>query len=66
VSGEDRPNRFQINGIWEVPFGKGRHWGSSWNRLVDGIFGGWQLTGVYVIQSGRPSASESLFHGRPQ
>ncbi|MCU1238121.1 MAG: Outer rane receptor for ferrienterochelin and colicin [Candidatus Solibacter sp.] len=61
VSGEDRPNRFQINGIWEVPFGKGRKFGSSWNRLVDGVFGGWQLTGVYVIQSGRPIGVGNLY-----
>ena len=61
VSGEDRPNRFQINGIWEVPFGKGRKFGSGWNRLVDGVFGGWQLTGVYVIQSGRPIGVGNLY-----
>ncbi len=61
VSGEDRPNRFQINGIWEVPFGEGRHWGNGRNRLVDGIFGGWQLTGAYVIQSGRPIGVGNLY-----
>ncbi|HEY1494527.1 MAG TPA: hypothetical protein VGF49_08280, partial [Candidatus Solibacter sp.] len=61
VSGEDRPNRFQINGIWELPFGKGRKFGSGWNRLVDGVFGGWQLTGVYVIQSGRPIGVGNLY-----
>ncbi|MGI8742511.1 MAG: carboxypeptidase regulatory-like domain-containing protein [Bryobacteraceae bacterium] len=66
VSGEDRPNRFQINGIWELPFGQGRKFGSGWNRLVDGIFGGWQLTGVYVIQSGRPIGVGNLyFNGDP-
>src|SRR5258708_2595146 len=61
VSGEDRPNRFQINGIWEIPFGRGRKWGNGWNRLVDGLFGGWQLTGVYVIQSGRPLSPGNLY-----
>ena len=61
VSGEDRPNRFQINGIWEFPFGKGRKFGSGWNRLVDGILGGWQLSGVYVIQSGRPIGVGNLY-----
>lgn len=66
VSGEDRPNRFQINGIWELPFGKGRRFGNGWNRLVDGILGGWQLNGVYVIQSGRPiSVGNLYFTGDP-
>jgi hypothetical protein len=61
VSGEDRPNRFQVNGIWEVPLGKGRKWGHGWNRVVDGFFGGWQLTGAYVIQSGRPLSPGNLY-----
>jgi hypothetical protein len=66
VSGEDRPNRFQINGIWETPFGRGRRFGSSWNRLVDGVLGGWQLTGVYMIQSGRPiGVGNVYFTGDP-
>lgn len=66
VSGEDRPNRFTVNGIWELPFGKGRKFGSGWNRLVDGILGGWQVGGVYIIQSGRPlSPSNLYFTGDP-
>lgn len=62
VSGEDRPNRFQVNGIWEIPMGKGRRFGSGWNRLVDGFFGGWQLTGSYTIQSGRPISVGNLYY----
>jgi len=66
VSGEDRPNRFQVNGIWEMPFGKGRKFGSGWNRVVDGILGGWQLTSAYTIQSGRPiSVGNLYFTGDP-
>jgi hypothetical protein len=66
VSGEDRPNRFQINGIWEIPFGKGRRFGSKWNRVVDGFLGGWQLDGSYTIQSGRPiSVGNLYFTGDP-
>jgi hypothetical protein len=66
VSGEDRPNRFQVNGIWEMPFGKGRKLGNSWNRVVDGFLGGWQLTGSYSIQSGRPiSVGNVYFTGDP-
>jgi len=67
VSGEDRPNRFQINGIWELPFGRQRHWGKSWNRVVDGFVGGWQLTGSYTIQSGRPiGVGNVYFTGDPE
>jgi hypothetical protein len=66
VSGEDRPNRFQINGIWELPFGRQRHWGKSWNRALDAFIGGWQLTGIYTIQSGRPiGVGNVYFTGDP-
>jgi hypothetical protein len=66
VSGEDRPNRFTINGIWDLPFGKGRRFGKSWNRFADTVFGGWQLTGVYVRQSGRPiGVGDVYFTGDP-
>jgi hypothetical protein len=61
VSGEDRPNRFQMNGIWEIPVGRGRKWGQSWNRVADALIGGWQLTGSYVIQSGRPLTPGNLY-----
>jgi hypothetical protein len=62
VSGEDRPNHYSANGIFELPFGKGRKVGSGWNRLTDGFFGGWQLGGVYVIQSGRPMALGDVYY----
>lgn len=38
----------------EIPFGKGRHFGSSMNRGVDAVLGGWTVSGVTVFYSGRP------------
>jgi len=61
VSTEDRPNRFTVNAIWELPFGKGRKFGREWHGFVDGFLGGWQLNGVYVIQSGRPLTIGNLY-----
>ncbi len=52
ISSLDRPNRFTGSGIWELPFGQKRKWGSSWNRGLDFIAGGWQLGGIYQHQSG--------------
>lgn len=54
VSDLDRTLRLTSSGIWELPFGKGRHWGSSWNPLVNGALGGWQLNGAMQYQSGGP------------
>jgi hypothetical protein len=66
VATDDRPNRFTFNNVFEVPFGKGRKWGSGWSRLLDGIAGGWQISGVYYVQSGRPmTLGNRYFTGDP-
>ena len=48
--------RHQINANWvyDLPFGRGRHFGSSWNRFTDSIIGGWGLSGIYRWTSGFP------------
>ncbi len=43
-----------INGIWELPFGRGQHFLTSANKLVDAAVGGWRLTGIYRWNSGLP------------
>ncbi|MBI5281590.1 MAG: carboxypeptidase regulatory-like domain-containing protein [Candidatus Solibacter usitatus] len=50
----DRAHRIVGSGIWELPFGKGRHWGANMNRFAEFFAGGWQLAGVYQRQSGQP------------
>lgn len=54
ISPVERPHRFTVSGIYQLPFGKGRNWGSSWNRAVDAFLGGWQLQGLFERQSGEP------------
>jgi hypothetical protein len=54
IGSDDIPHRIVVSGIWELPFGKGRKWGGSWNGFIDAFIGGWQLTGIYQWQSGRP------------
>jgi hypothetical protein len=48
--------RHQINANWvyDLPFGRGKHFGNSWNRLIDGVLGGWQASGIYRWTSGFP------------
>ena len=48
----DVRHRFVASYVWELPFGRGRRFGSDWNRAVDLAFGGWQISGINVIQSG--------------
>ncbi|MBO0801385.1 MAG: hypothetical protein J2P31_21405, partial [Blastocatellia bacterium] len=52
ISDQDYPQRFVLNGIYELPFGKGRKWLSGANRWVDHVIGGWQFQGWYEGQSG--------------
>jgi TonB dependent receptor len=48
----DVRHRFVASYVWELPWGRGRRFGSAWNRAMDLAFGGWQLTGIHVLQSG--------------
>ena len=50
----DRPHRFTISGVWELPFGKGRKFLGGANRFADLFVGGWQAAGMYIFNSGRP------------
>lgn len=54
IGSDDIPHRIVVSGIWELPFGRGRKWGHSWNGFVNTVLGGWQAQGVYQWQSGRP------------
>jgi hypothetical protein len=48
----DIRHRFVASYVWELPFGQGRRFGSQWNGATDFLLGGWQLTGIHVLQSG--------------
>ena len=50
----DARQRFTISTLYELPFGHGKHWGNDASGLVDGLFGGWQLGGIWTLQSGQP------------
>jgi hypothetical protein len=54
VSTYDRTHILTINGIWELPFGRGRAFASALPKWVDEAVGGWQISGSIVAQSGDP------------
>lgn len=43
-----------INAVWQLPFGRGRSFFRNSNKIVDGVIGGWQLSGIYRWNSGLP------------
>ena len=40
--------------VYQLPFGKGRKFGSSWNGVLDAIAGGWELNNINTANSGLP------------
>lgn len=67
IAANDRPNRFTMSAIYELPFGKGRTWGSDWNTALDAILGGWQFQTNYEWQSGEPLLFGNVYYnGDPQ
>lgn len=64
ISSFDRTHRITGSGQWELPFGRGRKFGSDWNPFLNFIAGGWQLNGVMQRQSGAPLGfNQALFTG---
>ena len=41
-------SRWVSSAVWNLPFGRGRQFGSRWNRFVDAIAGGWQLNNIFI------------------
>ncbi|HWF03884.1 MAG TPA: TonB-dependent receptor, partial [Candidatus Angelobacter sp.] len=46
---QDQPNTLSFNAVWEMPFFR-----QSGSRLLKSSLGGWQLNGIYSLQSGLP------------
>ncbi len=47
-----RRNRWITSMIYDLPVGRGRKLGGSMNRFVDAVIGGWQLSSIFLWQSG--------------
>lgn len=47
-------HNFTASIIYELPWGKGRHWGSNWNAATNAVLGGWEATVIEHATSGFP------------
>jgi hypothetical protein len=47
-------NSFSASAIYDLPFGRGKKYGSNWSNPVNTLLGGWQLTVIEKITSGFP------------
>jgi hypothetical protein len=49
----DLPSHLSLGYVYDLPVGRGRHWGVS-NRGLDEVIGGWQLSGTTTYYDGFP------------
>jgi Carboxypeptidase regulatory-like domain len=54
ISPDERPHRYTLSGVYQLPVGRGRKFGSDMSRALDAFIGGWQLNGTYEWQAGEP------------
>ena len=54
LSSFDIPQNLTASVGYELPFGRGKSFLASSNRVTNGLLGGWQLQGIVVLRSGRP------------
>lgn len=50
----DQPHALKAYAQYELPFGRGRKFGSSLPAVVDAVLGGWSLSGIVNYASGAP------------
>jgi hypothetical protein len=53
VSNINVPHNFQMQGVWELPFGRGRKWANA-GGPVSWLAGGWQINAIFSSSSGFP------------
>lgn len=54
ISTHDVPQSFTTALVYELPYGRGKHWGNSAPAIVKGALGNWQVSTVVRLASGLP------------
>jgi hypothetical protein len=54
VGFSDTPHRFVVALSYELPFGRGKHFGTNMARALDYVVGGWKANSFVTFQSGNP------------
>jgi hypothetical protein len=60
VDNNDKPHTVAINGIWDVPVGRGRKFFAAGEGLTSQLISGWQAVWIYTYSSGYPMAWPDL------
>jgi Carboxypeptidase regulatory-like domain/TonB dependent receptor len=54
VSSLDMRQHFVGSAVYQLPFGRGRQFGSHWGRVTDAALGGWSFAPIFTVSSGMP------------
>lgn len=52
VSGDNRPHIYTLGYVYDLPFGKGKAFGSNMHPVLNAFLGNWNVSGVHRYQSG--------------
>jgi len=50
----DQTHRFTTALNYDMPFGRGRRFGTNWHPVANAILGGWQTNGIVILTTGLP------------
>jgi hypothetical protein len=53
TSAYDVPRLNVTSFVWQLPVGRGQRFGRNLPLLLEGLLGGWQLSGIHTMRSGR-------------
>jgi len=53
-SSQDQRQVFSTSVLYELPFGRGKHFGGAVSRPMEWLIGGWQTSVIALIQAGTP------------
>lgn len=54
IDEDDVSQRLVMSGLWELPIGRGRGIGRDMSPILSAAIGGWQINGIWTLQSGLP------------
>ena len=54
VSDFDTTHIVNANWVYQLPFGRGKHFGGGMGGVANSVFGGWTISGLYRWSSGYP------------
>jgi len=58
----DVRHAFSFSGIYELPFGQGKQFGSNMSGVTNQILGGWEINSILVLTAGNPFTMQTSFN----